>query len=280
MIRPWGKLTSVRDPSVLALGLVVAALACAPTSPADSGGASGASGTSNGGTAGAATLSPIGAETFQLLTVVSSDWSSVPAVLHRYQRSSNAGWDPVGEAIPVVLGKSGLGWGHGLQPATADGGPSKHEGDGRSPAGLFSLGTAFGYAPPDQATWISMPYLQATDDLECVDDPSSSYYNQLVYRSTVANVDWSSSEPMKLIDNAYRWGLFVDHNVKPTVPGDGSCIFLHVWSGPSGATAGCTATDETQLQSVIGWLDPAKHPVLVQLPAAVYAAHQADWLMP
>jgi D-alanyl-D-alanine dipeptidase len=101
-----------------------------------------------------------------------------------------------------------------------------------------------------------------------------------VYRNQVPNVDWSSSEQMSQAGPAYRWGLFVNHNVSPTVPGDGSCIFLHIWSGAGSSTVGCTASDESQLQTVLGWLDPAKQPVLVQLPTAAYAASQADWLLP
>jgi zinc D-Ala-D-Ala dipeptidase len=267
--------------SAFVMAFVAVALGCTPATPAESGG-SGASGGSAGAAAGAGggPTSPIDPSSTELVTVTSAAWDSVPATLQRHARSTGAAWTPVGGSIPVVLGKSGLGWGRGLNPTTSDGGPDKHEGDGRSPAGIFALGTAFGYAAPDQATWISIPYLQATDDLECVDDPNSSHYNQLVYKSTIANVDWSSSEQMKRPDSAYLWGVFVDHNTSPTVAGDGSCIFLHLWSGPSSATVGCTAGDETQMKELIAWLDPSAHPVLVQLPEAVYDAHRSDWALP
>jgi L,D-peptidoglycan transpeptidase YkuD (ErfK/YbiS/YcfS/YnhG family) len=277
-----GRIGSVLGAKLHSIWLVIIACACTQTGPTNSGasGASGGGSSSTGGAAGAASVGPIGAASLQLVTVVSADWTSVPAMLQRYERSSNAAWATVGASVPVVLGKSGLGWGDGLHPLANDGAPKKQEGDGRSPAGLFSLGSAFGYSPPSEATFLALPYLQATADLECVDDPSSSHYNQLVYRSTVANVDWSSSEKMSLAGDAYRWGLFVDHNVSPIVPGDGSCIFLHVWSGPSSSTVGCTASDESELKTVLGWLDPAKHPMLVQLPAAVYSARQAEWQLP
>jgi D-alanyl-D-alanine dipeptidase len=181
--------------------------------------------------------------------------------------------------IPVVLGKSGLGWGRGLTAPVANG-PTKQEGDGRSPAGVFTLGTAFGYAPPDQATFLQVGYVQATADLECVDDIGSSHYNQLVHRSEVSNVDWSSSEKMSLAGDAYRWGLFVNHNVSPVVPGDGSCIFLHVWNGAGSSTVGCTASAQNELTTLLGWLDPAKQPLLVQLPQAEYDARRSEWSLP
>jgi hypothetical protein len=225
-------------------------------------------------------VSPFDPASSQLVTVVSDDWDAVPATLRRYEIGET--WTQVGDPVPVVLGKTGLGWGRGLSttPPPSDA-PMKKEGDGRSPAGAFSLGSAFGYAPPSEAGFLKMPYLQATPDLECVDDPSSSHYNTLVYRSTIAKPDWSSSEIMKRPDALYRWGLFVNHNASsPPTPGGGSCIFLHLWSGADSATVGCTAGDESKMKTVLGWLDPAKHPILVQLPKSAYATLRATWALP
>ena len=215
----------------------------------------------------------------QLVTVVSADWSAVPATLRRFEGSAGK-WTQVGDEIPVVLGKTGLGWGAGLRDAPHDDGPPKKEGDGRSPAGIFSIGSAFGYAPPSEATFFRLPYLQATTDLECVDDPASTHYNTLVYRSSVASPDWQSSEIMKRPDALYRWGVFVNHNAEKRTPGGGSCIFLHLWSQPDSATIGCTAGDEAKMKELFAWLDPAKHPTLVQLPSAAYESLRSDWALP
>jgi len=46
---------------------------------------------------------------------------------------------------------------------------------------------------------------------------------------------------MFLIKHDYRLGVFVEHNTKPRRAGFGSCIFLHIWSGPTEPTIGCTA---------------------------------------
>jgi D-alanyl-D-alanine dipeptidase len=226
--------------------------------------------------------SPIPTTTTQLIVVVSADWTSVPATLQRFERTASTAWTQTGTAEAVVLGKTGLGWGLGLHPAPAPTGegPIKKEGDGRSPAGVFTLGSAFGYAAPADATWLRLPYMQATTDLECVDDPGSAHYNTLVHRSSVASPDWNSSETMLRPDTLYRWGLFVNHNAPSPQPGAGSCIFFHIWSGPSSSTIGCTADDETRLKAVLAWLDPARNPVIVQLPRAVYSSHQIDWALP
>ncbi len=226
-----------------------------------------------------APLSPIDPAAAQLVTVVSANWSAVPATLRRFEAVDGA-WRPVGDVVPVVLGKTGLGWGEGLRAGPHDDGPIKKEGDGRSPAGVFSIGSAFGYAAPSEAGFMRLPYLQATTDLECVDDPGSSHYNTLVYRSSVASPDWKSSEIMKRPDALYRWGVFVNHNASSRTPGAGSCIFLHLWSAPDSATVGCTAGDEAKMKELFAWLDPAKHPLLVQLPEEAYTSLRAEWALP
>lgn len=157
--------------------------------------------------------------------------------------------------------------------------PIKHEGDGRSPAGVLGLPTAFGYAPADQVRWIKLPYIQCTDAIECVDDAKSTHYNQVLDNSTVAKRDWNSSEHMHRKDVLYRWGVVVDHNSRREA-GNGSCIFLHIWEGPHHGTTGCTAMDERDLKRVMAWLDPKAKPLLVQFPEAEYLQLQKLWQLP
>lgn len=223
----------------------------------------------------------------QLVTVTSADWTAVPATLSRYEATGPGGaWSEVGASFPVVLGHAGLGWGNGVHPSTPPAGaPIKHEGDGRSPAGLFEIKTAFGYALPAQSSWIKLQYLQATSDLHCVDDSASRYYTQTLYRSSLptsgpAAPDWSSSETMLRSDNLYRIGAIVGHNTSNTIPGGGSCIFLHVWGGPGSTTVGCTAGDEANMHALLEWLDPSANPLIVQLPQATYDSLKSSWALP
>ena len=65
----------------------------------------------------------------------------------------------------------------------------------------------------------------------------------------------------------YEIGAFVDHN-PDRVPGDGSCIFLHIWDGPDSTTVGCTAMDQQKLEDLLGSL--GHDPVFVLLPRAEY----------
>ena len=184
-----------------------------------------------------------------------------------------------GNAIPVVLGKKGLAWGRGLVEANKGGAPRKIEGDNRVPAGIFRLGPAFGYATAHEARWIKLPYVPSTSQSEGIDDPRSRYYNRLVDRSKVARVDWRTSEKMLRTDDLYKWGFFVAHNPR-AIPGAGSCIFFHIWKSSSTATTGCTAMAEQDLVRLLRWLDPAGHPVLVQMPLDDYRTFQRKLALP
>lgn len=224
-------------------------------------------------------------EARQLLAVTTPGWDAVQGSLQRYERASTATpWTPVGDAISIVVGHAGLAWDAALaQPPTP--GPSKREGDGRSPAGAFALGPAFGYAPASEAGHLKLPYRQATSALECVDDPASRLYNQLVDRSRVPSVDWKSSEQMRRPDELYRWGVVVEYNTDPATPYRGSCIFLHIADAapatrPANGTTGCTAMTAPALQSLMTWLNPAEKPVLVQLPEPEFRALAPAWHIP
>ena len=222
--------------------------------------------------------SPIPEASRQLVVVVTPSWEATTGTLRRFARTGpDAPWHPVGEPVEVVVGRSGLGWGRGLHGAPPSEGPQKAEGDGRAPAGVFLLTTAFGYATADSAN-TGLPYLQATPDLECVDDAASRYYNQVLDRTSVA-ADWSSHEEMRRGDVLYRRGVVVAHNAE-AAPGGGSCIFLHVWRGPGSTTSGCTAMPEPSLAEVIAWLDHDAAPVLVQLPSSVYRRLRNAWGLP
>jgi zinc D-Ala-D-Ala dipeptidase len=213
----------------------------------------------------------------QLIVVTTPGWDSVRGTLRRFERRTGAKWVQVGEAFPVVVGRSGLGWGDGLSKAEGDG-PSKREGDGRAPAGVFTLTRAFGFAGTNEAARLRMPYTPLTPGVECVDDATSAHYNRVVDRAAVETVDWNSSERMREVEG-YRWGVVVAHNAR-AVPGRGSCIFLHIWAGPEKGTAGCTAMEQPSLEALLRWLDSRERPLLVQLPESEYTRLEETWKLP
>lgn len=216
----------------------------------------------------------------QLVVVVAPDWDASQGRLQAFERRHGR-WRAAAPAFAVALGRNGSAWGDGLNPAQADG-PRKREGDGRSPAGVFAIGSAFGYAGRIDS---AMPYqpMQATH--WCIDVPGSPLYNRIVDAAQVGDAAVKgSSEPMRLDlhndgDPRYREGFVIEHNPR-AVPGHGSCIFAHLWRTPGEATAGCTAMAPADMRRLLAWLDPQATPRFVLLPRAEYQRLRAAWALP
>ncbi len=222
-------------------------------------------------------ITPLGARDMidasqQLIVVTSKSWDDIQGSAQRYERDGST-LRKAGDAFAVVVGKHGMAWGKGsFEPGP---GPVKREGDGKAPAGVFTLGTAFGFDP---AAPTKLPYLALTPSTECVDDSQSTRYNELVDGAAIAK-DWNSSERMRSEDVLYRQGIFIDHNT-PATRGAGSCIFFHIWRNPTSPTAGCTAMDTADITRLLGWLDPRQLPLLVQMPEAQYEQVRESWGLP
>jgi L,D-peptidoglycan transpeptidase YkuD (ErfK/YbiS/YcfS/YnhG family) len=226
---------------------------------------------------------PVLASSRQLLRVLAPGWDNPVAQLQRFERARRDGdWQTVGSPVKVALGKSGLAWGRGLHPQIGGAGPEKREGDGCAPAGVFAITALFGYASPERAFVgaAKLPYLCATRDLKCIDDPASAHYNRIVDQLEAAQPDWASCEEMLRSDQRYAVGAVVAHNGERPVPGVGSCIFLHVWEREGVPTAGCTAMSLADMSEIGGWLDGAAGPLLVQLPQVEYERLREVWALP
>ena len=191
----------------------------------------------------------------QILFVVADDFNATNATMECYE-----GHRVVYKDIKVNLGKNGLGWGIGVQKVAHNlDEPIKREGDGRAPAGIFTLSDSFGYAHSPLTK--NMPYLYADANLICVDEVNNPFYNQIIE----ANGDEKSFEFMRRLDMQYKYGVVVEHN--PLAQKQrGSCIFLHIQKAKKHPTVGCTSMSEKDLKRVIKWLDKKKKPILIQLP--------------
>lgn len=216
----------------------------------------------------------------QMIVVTSSGWDEVRGQMRFFQRE-NGQWVQQGPAQPVMLGRAGSAWGIGLHPAQANG-PQKREGDGRNPAGVFTIGQAFGY---QQTVQSGLPYRQMQASHWCMDVNGSPLYNQIVDSREVGDAAvQGSSEPMRLDihnsgDSRYRYGFVIEHN-RDNQNGMGSCIFAHLWGEPDKTTAGCTAMDEPVMRQLLQQLDAGKQPVFVLMPEHEYDLHQQPWALP
>lgn len=222
---------------------------------------------------------PISEEREQMVTVVTDSWRDIQGELQKFEREQGGQWQAVGESFPVVIGRTGLAWGLGLHPMQA--GIQKVEGDGKAPAGIFELGTAFGYLD-DVETGLDYKAADAGD--YCIDVKGSPFYNQLVNTKDVGEeaVEGSSEALRRDIhsdDHLYKKGVFVAHNPE-NISGSGSCIFLHLWRADDKPTAGCTAMDEADMDALLAWLDKDKAPIMVIMPRLEYATKQSQWQLP
>jgi D-alanyl-D-alanine dipeptidase len=222
-------------------------------------------------------VSPVPAESRQMLLSVSRDWSATETRVRAFERAPGGPWKPADEPFTASLGRTGMAWGRGLHSDDVVG-TRKKEGDGKSPAGVFELRLVTGYAKTARPG-TRLPYREATETLRCVDDVKSRYYNKLVDEAAVVK-DWSSAEDMRRKDVLYKWVIWVGHNDAPVDPGGGSCIFLHLRKAPTDTTDGCTAFEDGAMERLLRWLDPGARPVLVQLPRGTLRALSAEWGLP
>ena len=121
----------------------------------------------------------------------------------------------------------------------------KHEGDGCTPRGIYTLGQAFGVADDPGST---RDYLKLTEDEYWVDDPESEYYNQLVRASETGGVVWDSAEHLIGETVAYEYAVAIDYNNSCT-PGSGSAIFFHCSTG--NGTAGCVSVPRDVMVKIL-----------------------------
>jgi L,D-peptidoglycan transpeptidase YkuD (ErfK/YbiS/YcfS/YnhG family) len=181
----------------------------------------------------------------QAIVVRTPSWNATVGTLEAFEKDAGT-WKVVVPTVTAHVGYNGFA-------------QDKHEGDGRTPAGVYGFSFAFG-TNGDPGTHLS--YRRASQGDVWVDDPSSSLYN--TWQTEPANGRWSSAE--QLYQPApYGYAAAIAYNMART-PGRGSAIFLHISLGH--ATSGCVSIDESELLRVLRWLDPSRHPVIVMGPSS------------
>ena len=226
------------------------------------------------------------ANTRQLIIGIAPNNNSSHVTLSVFEKNANS-WQQQGSAWNGRLGRNGLAWGIGLHPAGLSG-LQKKEGDGRSPAGLFKIGSgssyAFGYAPSIKKN-PNLPYKQITTKDLWVEDSKSTNYNRHILLGHTPKSTWEKKAQMRQGDYAHSLKLFIAHNEGTTQQRAkayaGSAIFFHIWrSSGAKATAGCTTMDPTKLKELIARIDPNKAPVYILLTNADYQKYRAAWKLP
>ncbi|MCA9490497.1 MAG: L,D-transpeptidase family protein, partial [Myxococcales bacterium] len=149
-------------------------------------------------------------------------------------------------------------------------------------AGVFALGDAWGYAATAPESWRWPYHTTGPRDL-WVEDPTSPHYNEhVLVEGDRALEPWEAASVMRGHDPSHALKVFVAHNAPPgALAGAGSAIFLHIWRDDGArATAGCTSMPRADLEELVGWLDPAAHPVYVLLTADELERVGTSWGLP
>ncbi len=242
--------------------------------------------------AGAASNTVVPASSTQLIVGIVDGWNGRDVVLRRFSRKpgkaskaskASKAWKSDGAPWVGRLGANGVAWGRGLHPhdPIPAGAVDKQEGDRRAPAGVFRLGTVFGY--PEQVPHRSATtYVHVTDRDLLVEDPNSPLYNSYVRLDHPATSSWEIANRMTMGDPAHELKVFVHHNTDPSpVSGKGSAILLHI-SRPSerSYTSGCTAMTRERMYETVAWLDAARNPLYVLLPQSEYNRLAGAWGLP
>jgi L,D-peptidoglycan transpeptidase YkuD (ErfK/YbiS/YcfS/YnhG family) len=179
-----------------------------------------------------------------MLVVEAPSYRSTSAELTLWERSgTDSRWSLLVN-VPAAIGKNGLSL-------------LKREGDGKTPAGRFRMGTGFGAERQQAGLW---PYRVADEHDYWVDDPASTDYNRWVRYEGDPAARWGSYERLNIAP--YRRAAVVRYNESPTVKGRGSAIFLHIWKGPGVGSAGCVTTEEEHVERILAWMEPEAEPVM------------------
>jgi L,D-peptidoglycan transpeptidase YkuD (ErfK/YbiS/YcfS/YnhG family) len=187
----------------------------------------------------------------ELIVVTAPRASSTAGTVTAEMRSSPENrWRPVLGPWPAELGRRGLS-------------AHRHEGDGTTPLGVFSIApTLYGNAPRPAGLRELYRHLSCGDWWD--EDPASTRYNRFVVVPCDVTPGFAAgSEALWTETVAYPYFAVIEFNAHPILRGrgaPGSGIFLHSWE--SSPTAGCVAIHRSRLLSLLRWLAPGRRPVI------------------
>ncbi|WP_246198125.1 hypothetical protein [Solidesulfovibrio aerotolerans] len=216
----------------------------------------------------------------QLVVVTAADVRATRGTLRRLARTApDAPWAEVGQPVPCQLGRNGLGAGRGLGQGVA--GPAKRQGDGRTPAGLFTLPAAFGYATAESAgaAGVRLPYTAVTDRVSCVTDPASPLFGRVAGPGERPE-GGLRQDRMVRDDGANVWGVVIGHNSGAADPEAGTCLFVNVRPVAGPPTGGSIGIPTESAAALAAWLDPTAKPLLAVLPEGDYRSLAPVWGLP
>lgn len=182
----------------------------------------------------------------QQIVIATTDKTSSRNATISYYQKKNGKWVKVYSRMSGLVGKNGLT-------------SNKKEGDGKTPKGIYSLTSSFGYAT--KPSGVKLPYTKTNKYSYWIDDVTSSDYNKKVSYQGDPNKKWKSFE--RLTHHLYSHAVVIDYNTSPIVKGKGSAIFLHTRNSDTKYTLGCVAIYKDSLVKIMKQLDPKLNPHII-----------------
>ena len=176
----------------------------------------------------------------QVVTVRTRSSSSQTAKIGLWRRQADGSYVRRHGPYHADIGASGVG--------------TTREGLSRTPAGVFTLTSAFGRSAEPGTR---LAYFRTSNRDWWDEDPASPRYNRHVVQTDNPG---GASENLYYAGHAYADAVVIDYNVHPVVPGAGSGFFLHITAHVP--TAGCVAVSHRHLRTIMQWLNPARRPVI------------------
>lgn len=138
-----------------------------------------------------------------------------------------------GKLLPCRVGRNGFS-------------KTKQEGDGCTPTGTWKLLTVYyrpDKMPPPKTV---LPVVEIMQNMGWSDDPKDLSYNQCM------TIPYPfSHEKLWRDDNLYDLFITINHNINPTISGNGSAIFIHRVRESMAPTEGCLALKFEDLLHVV-----------------------------
>ena len=227
--------------------------------------------------------SPVPAESRQLVLSISESWDTPAAHVRRYERANarrgpGSRWAPTS---PHPWAGQGLAWGRGLHSGSFRLRPRSDQARGRRQVARRRLRSASRHRLRCGRTVRN----QAPLSRGHADPPLRRRHR--ARRSTTSSWTRRRSRrtgrrprtcggPTTSTGSWCGWGTTTRRSRRAGGAASSSTCARR----PTATTAGCTAFDTAPMEALLRWLDPARRPVLVQLPEPAYRALAPAWGLP
>lgn len=172
----------------------------------------------------------------QVLLVKSPSMSSSSAQVSCYEKTDGE-WKCVKSDMYSIIGGNGMHYGS-----------SRRQNTNTTPAGIYNIMYMFGWGGnPGVKYQFKVPDDNSYWNL----NDGSPTYNRWVEGNPGGDNEHLKTEPL------YKYAMVLDYNYEQQ-KGKGGAIFIHL--NPPHYTGGCIGLGESNLVSVMRWLDPGKNP--------------------